>query len=51
MSGKNRSRRDFLDDDVAAPALGAVALAGPGRAAAQAAVTILSLSRNRPRAR
>ena len=37
MSGKNGSRRDFLGAAVAAPALGAVALADPGRAAAQAA--------------
>src|SRR5271157_3535957 len=37
MSGKNGSRRDFLAAAVAAPALGAVALADPGRAAAQAA--------------
>ena len=37
MSGKNGSRRDFLGAAVAAPALGAMALADPGRAAAQAA--------------
>ena len=37
MSGKNGSRRAFLGVAVAAPALGAVALADPGRAAAQAA--------------
>src|ERR1039458_6213560 len=37
MSGKNGSRRDFLGAAAAAPALGAVALADPGRAAAQAA--------------
>ena len=37
MSGKNGSRRNFLGAAVAAPALGAVALADPGRAAAQAA--------------
>lgn len=37
MSGKNGSRRDFLGAAFAAPALGAVALADPGRAAAQAA--------------
>jgi len=37
MSGKSGSRRSFLRAAVAAPALGAVALADPGRAAAQAA--------------
>ena len=37
MSGKNGSRRDFLGAAVAAPALGAMALTDPGRAAAQAA--------------
>jgi L-alanine-DL-glutamate epimerase-like enolase superfamily enzyme len=37
MSGKNGSRRDFLGAAAAAPALGAMALADPGRAAAQAA--------------
>ena len=37
MSGKNGSRRDFLGAAVAAPALGAMALADPGRAAAQSA--------------
>ena len=36
MSGNNGSRRDFLGAAVAAPALGAMALADPGRAAAQA---------------
>jgi L-alanine-DL-glutamate epimerase-like enolase superfamily enzyme len=36
MSGKNGSRRDFLGAAVGAPALGALALADPGRAAAQA---------------
>ena len=37
MSWEKGSRRDFLGAAVAAPALGAVALADPGRAAAQAA--------------
>jgi L-alanine-DL-glutamate epimerase-like enolase superfamily enzyme len=37
MSGKNRSRRDFLGAAAAAPALSMAALADPGRAAAQAA--------------
>src|SRR5664279_5049047 len=37
MSGKKGSRRDFLGAAVAAPALGAMALTDPGRAAAQAA--------------
>ena len=37
MSGKSGSRRSFLGAAVAAPALGVVALADPGRAAAQAA--------------
>ena len=37
MSGNNGSRRDFLGAAVAAPALGAMALADPGRAAAQVA--------------
>jgi len=37
MSGKKGSRRGFLGAAVAAPALGAMALADPGRAAAQAA--------------
>ena len=37
MSGKNRSRRDFFGAAIAAPALGALALTDPGRAAAQAA--------------
>jgi L-alanine-DL-glutamate epimerase-like enolase superfamily enzyme len=37
MSGKKGSRREFLGAAAAAPALGAMALADPGRAAAQAA--------------
>jgi len=37
MSGKKRSRRDFLGAAIAARGLGAMALADPGRAAAQAA--------------
>jgi L-alanine-DL-glutamate epimerase-like enolase superfamily enzyme len=37
MSWEKGSRRDFLGAAVAAPALGAMALADPGRAAAQAA--------------
>ena len=37
MSGKSGSRRDFLGAAVAAPAVGAMALTDPGRAAAQAA--------------
>ena len=37
MSGKNGSRREFLGAAAAAAALGAMALADPGRAAAQAA--------------
>ena len=36
MSDKNGSRRDFLSGALAGPALGALALADPGRAAAQA---------------
>jgi L-alanine-DL-glutamate epimerase-like enolase superfamily enzyme len=37
MSGKNETRRSFLGAAAAAPALGALALTDPGRAAAQAA--------------